>query len=59
MISCSYPSVRENPSKDRMFWSCNSSEDSEEEIVVCDYDVLVAVTTFGTSIPCDTRYLEG
>ena len=59
MVSCSPPSVREHLSKDRMFWSCNSFEDSEEEIVVCDHDVLVAVTKFGTSVPCDTRYLEG
>ena len=54
MVSWIPLSVREYRIKDQNFWSCSSSEDLENEIVVCDNVILVVVTIFRTSVPCDS-----
>ena len=54
MASWLSPSVRELCSKDHKFRPCISSEDSDEEGIICDNTVLLVVTKFETSVPCDT-----
>ena len=59
MVSWSSSSIRENRFKNRDYRSCSFLEGSDKECVICDNDIVVAVTIFGAFIPCYTHYLEG
>ena len=53
MSSWSPPLLKERRLKSNNYGSCSSSEDSEEEIVVCEDDRLVKVTVLVSSFPFD------
>ena len=53
MSSWSPQSLKERRLKSNNYRPCSSSEDSEEEVIVCEDDTLVTVTVLVSSFPFD------
>ena len=49
MLSWSPPSLKKRRLKNNNYRPCNSSEDLEEEVIVCEDDRLVSVTVLVSS----------
>ena len=53
MVSWPPPSLKESRLKINNYRPCSSSEDSKEEVVVCEDDRLIRMTVLVSSFPFD------